>query len=67
MIKSEIHQTILTGWKEMPRDGHFAAMEEPEKFVEEIRDFYRPLRRTAPEVIKQFHSRERAVEEAVRN
>jgi microsomal epoxide hydrolase len=32
-------------WTEMPSGGHFAAMEEPERFVDEIRAFFRPLRR----------------------
>lgn len=32
-------------WSEMPRGGHFAAMEEPEALAEEIRAFFRPLRR----------------------
>ena len=31
-------------WTEMPSGGHFAAMEEPEKLVEDIRAFFRPLR-----------------------
>ena len=31
-------------WTEMPRGGHFAAMEEPELLVEDIRRFFRPLR-----------------------
>jgi len=31
-------------WTEMARGGHFAAMEEPELLVEEIRSFFRPLR-----------------------
>jgi pimeloyl-ACP methyl ester carboxylesterase len=31
-------------WTEMPRGGHFAAMEEPELLVEDIRAFFRPLR-----------------------
>lgn len=31
-------------WTEMPRGGHFAAMEEPELLVDDIRDFFRPLR-----------------------
>lgn len=30
-------------WSEMPRGGHFAAMEEPELLVE-LREFLRPLR-----------------------
>lgn len=33
-------------WREMPRGGHFAAMEEPELLAEELRAFFRPLRRT---------------------
>jgi pimeloyl-ACP methyl ester carboxylesterase len=32
-------------WTEMPRGGHFAAMEEPELLAEDLRDFFRPLRR----------------------
>ena len=31
-------------WTEMPRGGHFAALEEPELLVEDIRTFFRPLR-----------------------
>jgi pimeloyl-ACP methyl ester carboxylesterase len=31
-------------WTRLPRGGHFAAMEEPELLVEEIRAFFRPLR-----------------------
>ncbi|HEY1908227.1 MAG TPA: alpha/beta fold hydrolase [Myxococcaceae bacterium] len=32
-------------WTELPRGGHFAAMEEPQRLAEEIRAFFRPLRR----------------------
>jgi len=32
-------------WTEMPRGGHFAALEEPELLVNEIREFFRPMRR----------------------
>jgi microsomal epoxide hydrolase len=32
-------------WTEMARGGHFAAMEEPELLAEDIREFFRPLRR----------------------
>lgn len=28
----------------MPRGGHFAALEEPELLVDDIRSFFRPLR-----------------------
>jgi pimeloyl-ACP methyl ester carboxylesterase len=31
-------------WTQMPRGGHFAALEEPELFVEDLRAFFRPLR-----------------------
>ena len=30
-------------WTEMPRGGHFAAMEEPELLADDIRAFFRPL------------------------
>lgn len=33
-------------WTEMPRGGHFAAMEEPELLVEDLRSFFRPLRKS---------------------
>jgi pimeloyl-ACP methyl ester carboxylesterase len=32
-------------WTEMPRGGHFAAMEAPQELAQEIRAFFRPLRR----------------------
>ncbi|MFY9549826.1 MAG: epoxide hydrolase family protein [Thermoanaerobaculia bacterium] len=31
-------------WTEMPRGGHFAAMEEPELLAADVREFFRPLR-----------------------
>ena len=31
-------------WTQMPRGGHFAALEEPQLLAEEIREFFRPLR-----------------------
>ena len=34
----------LKRWTVMPSGGHFAPMEEPERLVEEIRAFFRPLR-----------------------
>ncbi|MBM3777317.1 MAG: epoxide hydrolase 1 [Acidimicrobiia bacterium] len=34
----------LQRWTEMPRGGHFAAFEEPELFVEDVRAFFRTLR-----------------------
>jgi epoxide hydrolase len=35
----------LTHWTEMPRGGHFAAMEQPELLVDDVRMFFRSLRR----------------------
>lgn len=34
----------VTRWTEMPRGGHFTAMEEPGAMADEIRAFFRPLR-----------------------
>jgi len=33
-------------WTEMPRGGHFAALEEPQRLAEDMREFFRPLRRS---------------------
>jgi epoxide hydrolase len=38
------HHYNLTHWSEMPRGGHFAAMEEPELFVDDVRAFFRTVR-----------------------
>ena len=34
----------VTHWAEMPRGGHFAAMEQPALFVDDIRTFFEPAR-----------------------
>ncbi|CCG98157.1 epoxide hydrolase domain protein [Fibrella aestuarina BUZ 2] len=34
----------LHRWTELPRGGHFAALEEPDLLAQELRDFFRPLR-----------------------
>lgn len=34
----------LTRWTEFDRGGHFAALEEPDLFVEDVRSFVRPIR-----------------------
>jgi pimeloyl-ACP methyl ester carboxylesterase len=34
----------VTHWTEMPRGGHFAALEEPELLVADVRDFFRTVR-----------------------
>ncbi len=34
----------VTYWSELPRGGHFAAMEQPELFVDDVRAFLRTLR-----------------------
>ena len=31
-------------WTEMPRGGHFSALEVPDLLVEDLRTFFRPLR-----------------------
>ncbi|MBM3658498.1 MAG: epoxide hydrolase [Actinobacteria bacterium] len=34
----------ITHWQEQPRGGHFAAMEQPELFVDDVRAFFRTVR-----------------------
>ena len=34
----------VTHWADMPRGGHFAAMEQPELFVDDVQTFFRLLR-----------------------
>jgi epoxide hydrolase len=34
----------LTRWTEMPRGSHFAPLEQPQLFVEDVRAFFRELR-----------------------
>jgi pimeloyl-ACP methyl ester carboxylesterase len=34
----------VTRWTEMPRGGHFAALEEPGLLVDDVRAFFRTLR-----------------------
>jgi pimeloyl-ACP methyl ester carboxylesterase len=41
------HAFTVTRWTQMPRGGHFAALEEPQLLAGEIREFFRPLRSTA--------------------
>jgi pimeloyl-ACP methyl ester carboxylesterase len=36
-------------WTEMPRGGHFAALEEPELYAAEVAGFFGPLRTVTPE------------------
>jgi pimeloyl-ACP methyl ester carboxylesterase len=36
--------TNIQHWREMPKGGHFAAFEQPELFIGEVRDFFRKLR-----------------------
>ena len=35
--------TASSHWTEQPRGGHFAAMEVPDLFVDDVRTFFRPL------------------------
>ena len=37
-------QYNVTHWADMPRGGHFAAMEQPELFVGDLREFFRTVR-----------------------
>lgn len=39
--------TDLRRWSVMPRGGHFAALEQPQALADEVRAFFRPLRRPA--------------------
>ena len=34
----------VTHWTDMPRGGHFAAMEQPELFTDDVRSFFRTVR-----------------------
>ena len=33
----------ITRWTDMPRGGHFAAFEQPELFVDDVREFFLPV------------------------
>jgi pimeloyl-ACP methyl ester carboxylesterase len=39
----------VTHWAVMPRGGHFAAMEQPALFVEDLRNFFRTVRSSGPQ------------------
>ncbi len=41
MVERAYH---VTHWTDMPRGGHFAAWEEPDLFIDDLRDFVRSLR-----------------------
>jgi pimeloyl-ACP methyl ester carboxylesterase len=43
-VLAERSYTNIRRWTEMPRGGHFAAMEQPEALAHEVREFFRPLR-----------------------
>lgn len=40
-------QYQVARWSVLPRGGHFLPTEEPELYVEDLREFFRPLRRSA--------------------
>jgi pimeloyl-ACP methyl ester carboxylesterase len=40
----ETGYTNIRHWHEMPKGGHFAAFEQPELYVREVRDFFAMLR-----------------------
>ena len=44
MRKSAEQAYNIVHWTDMPEGGHFAALEEPQRLVEDIRKFFRPLR-----------------------
>ena len=44
-------QYNITRWTNLPRGGHFTAMEEPELLAEEIRAFCRPFREKGTQII----------------
>jgi len=37
-------QYNVTRWTALPRGGHFAAMEQPELLVDDVRSFFRTVR-----------------------
>src|SRR5439155_23092015 len=39
----------VTHWADMPRGGHFAAMEQPALFVDNLRSFFRTVRARPPD------------------
>jgi epoxide hydrolase len=41
----EASYTNIQHWREMPKGGHFAAFEQPDLFVREVRNFFRTVRR----------------------
>ena len=40
----EASYTSIRYWREMQKGGHFAAFEQPDLFVQEVREFFRTLR-----------------------
>ena len=47
-VRSIAERTFnIQHWSDMPAGGHFAALEQPEAMVEDIRAFFRPLRQTS--------------------
>jgi epoxide hydrolase len=45
----EASYTNIGHWTEMPKGGHFAAFEQPELFVRDVREFFRTLREKSSE------------------
>jgi epoxide hydrolase len=43
-IRRFVEGLNVARWTEMPRGGHFAAMEEPGLLVDDVRAFFRSLR-----------------------
>lgn len=40
----EASYTNITHWSEMPKGGHFAAFEQPDLYINEVRDYFRKIR-----------------------
>ena len=40
----EQRYTDLRHWTDMPRGGHFAALEQPDLYVQDVREFFRLVR-----------------------
>ena len=39
-----IRDSRVTHWADLPRGGHFAALEQPDLFTDDVRTFFRTVR-----------------------
>ena len=49
-------QYNVTHWSVMPRGGHFAAMEQPDLFVDDVRTFFRTVREHVKPAPFEYHA-----------